>query len=439
MHDEPMALFKQAITNSLTHLQPLVGQFFEPYQVWRKVGDIWNGEFEQRPDIGKAFSKADKQIEEASAAFCDAFQARHPEYAGMVGFRGMQHNWVKNQSHIVGSALRWLWWQYKTFELTDSQLDAIVQEFADFVDSPTILLRFQTQLLNFKMPADSLALPSGLEIRRLSEEEVSQFHGGPIGMLGFVRPRTSGMYEFVIEGELKEPKILGDNHPAGETMATCAKAVLDKAVLALRTFKEGRVGYDYVRFRSVTFCPLGLFDQGLGDLYIPYGSYSLTAAEYEPLTAHAKLIFACSESAMEMACSRLSDAENRARPQDRIVDAVIGMEALLLAGLEKEERRSELSFRFRMNYAMLFVTPEERHHAYRLARDLYNLRSDIVHGTPLEEELKIAGERLALPEAGKRATATLRTIIMHFLPKNGAQYKNHDFWQKAYFGMQEAT
>jgi len=259
MHHEPKALFRRAILDSLPHLQPLLGQFSTQYLVWRKVDDSrWQGEFDLRPDMVKVFAMADKQISEASAAFCDSFPSRHPEYAGMVGFRGSSQNWGTGNSYIVRSALGWLWRQHKTFELTNIQVDAIVQEFADFIDRHSVRLRFQAQLVNFKMSADSLALPGRLAIRRLTEEEVSAFHGGPINALNVMHPWIFGIHEFVLEGEVDEPKILGNNCPEGQMMSARAKAVLDKAVLALRTFKEGHVGYGYIHFRPVTFCPLAL-------------------------------------------------------------------------------------------------------------------------------------------------------------------------------------
>jgi hypothetical protein len=430
-----MELLKQAILISIRHVRPHVGKFSTQHLVWRKLdGSQWRGEFQTRPNMVKVLDATDEQIEQASAEFCDSFASHHPDYAGMVGFRGTSHNWAKNHSHIVRSALTSLWRQHKTFELTDEQVDAIVQEFADFVDNPTVRLRFQAQLLNFKMPADSVAFPSGLSLRRLSEDEVSRFHGGSIETLGFVRPQTSGIHEFVIEGELDEQKILGKHRSEGDMMADRAKAVLDKAVMSLRTFKEGHVGYDYIHFQPVAFCPLGLASHGAGDKYIPFGTYSLVAAEYEPLQLHAELIFDCSEKSMEMACSRLADAGIRTRPEDRIVDAVIGMEALLLAGIED---RGELSFRFSLNYAMLFPL-DQRQHAYRVARDLDGLRSVIAHGCYVDEQkLKVGGEKLVLPEAANRATGALRTIINHFLPKKAAEYKNHEFWQRAYFGLPE--
>lgn len=441
MHDESRALFRQAIRSCLPNLHALEIQHSTLHQVWRKTGHAtWHGEFEPRPDLVRIFRLAASQIKEAATTFAGSFFQHHPEYAGMVGFRGGSSNWAKNVSHIVRSALWVLWWRHKTFKLSDTQVDKIVQEFSDFLSNPTVRIQFQAQLVNFEMSADFIALTDRLAIRRLNEEEITRFHGGSVATLGFIRPRMSGIHEFAFEGELDEPKTLGGDHPPGETIGSRAQAVLDKGVLSLRTFKDGHIGYDYVHFRPVTFCPIGLFTQGVGDKYIPFGSYSLSQAEYEPLIAHAMLIFASSEPAMEMACSRLAEAQNRAKSRDRIVDAVIGMESLLLAALGKEDRRAELSFRFSMNYAMLYGTPEERHNAFRMARDLYGLRSSIAHGSSLDaNKVKIAGETLTLSNAGKLATTALRTVITYFLTKEGAKYKKSDYWQRAYFGLPEPT
>lgn len=426
--------------DSLSHLQPLVGQHVTRYQVWEKQGESsWHGKFEERPDIGKAFAEADQQIKEAAGAFGRSFKAHHPEYDGMVGIRGTHSNWRNNQPQLVQGALGHLWRRHHTFQLGDAEVDAVVEEFAAFVDSPTIRLLFQTQLLNFRTVTDSLDFPGGLRVRRLSEEEVSSYHGGPIETLGFIRPRSSSMHEFVIEGEIDEPKLLGDNHPAGVMLAERVKTVLDKAILVFRTFKEGHIGYDYVHFKPLRFCPLPLGARGAGDLYVPFGSYSFGTEEVEPLGNHARLIFACSETAMEMACSRLADAEHRNRPQDRAVDAVIGMEALLLAGLSKEDRRGELSYRFSMRYAALFGSPEERYAAFRTARDLYNLRSTIAHGSAVEGVHRVGDEKqLSLPEAAKRAASALRLVIRRFLPEaKSAPYKKPEFWDRALFGLAE--
>jgi hypothetical protein len=259
-----------------------------------------------------------------------------------------------------------------------------------------------------------------------------------MGTLGMIfRPRAFGLHEFCIEGETEEPKAFGDLKDDEQAVKDRVKEALDKAILCLRTFKEGRVGYDYVHFFPSTFCALPLPSCGSGDLYVPFGSYTLKVEEIAPLAEHAKLIFGVSEPSMEMACSRLADAETRTRPQDRLVDAVIGMEALLLAGLGKEDRKGELKFRFSLHYSTLFGTPEERHRGFRVAKHLYDLRSVVAHGSSLGEGVfPVGDEKLELPEAAKRASETLRHLVRHFLPSaKQAPYKKHDFWERKYFGL----
>jgi hypothetical protein len=242
----------------------------------------------------------------------------------------------------------------------------------------------------------------------------------------------------VIEGEYEEEMAFGEMRDDPEARGR-VRRLLDKAVLALRTFKEGRVGYDQVRFSTVRFCPVLTPSLGYGDIYIPPGQYSISNAEVERLQRHAALVFACNEASMQMACARLADAENRTRTEDRIVDAVVGMEAILLASIDKEDRRGELSFRFSMNYSTLFDAPEQKLMAYREARDLYGLRSVVAHGAAIDEgKLKVAGEKMALDAAGKRATEVLRVIINFFLPERRPLYKSAEFWQRRYFGLPNA-
>jgi len=207
-------------------------------------------------------------------------------------------------------------------------------------------------------------------------------------------------------------------------------------MLAFRTFKEGRIGYDQIRYNAVTFCPWLMASLGYNDLYVPIGQYVLSESEIPGFHAHAGLIIGVRDPAMEMACSRLADAETRLRPQDRAIDAVIGMESLLLAGLGKEERRGELSYRFFMRYSALFGTPQERYEAYKVARDLYSLRSTIAQGSLAGDQHRIGEVKLTLDEAAKRATETLRHVIRHFLPvANAAPYKKPEFWDRALFGL----
>jgi len=340
-------------------------------------------------------------------------------------------------SYIVRHALSQLWDHHQSFDVGDADVLSIANEFEAFLDSTSIRYRFWSQLLNFRMEVDKLQLTEELTIRRLTEDEISSIYGGPLDTLTF-RPPFTRMQEFIIEGETTEQKLIGDQ-ALQPVESDNVRDVLDRAMLCLRTFKEGRVGYDSIHLQALGFCPFPGGSIGYGDLYVPLGSYNLLQDEISALKKHAALIFPLSELSMELACSRLADAETRVRVQDQIVDAVIGLEALLLAGLAKEDRKSELKFRFALHYSTLFDSPKDRHRAYKVAKDLYDLRSQIVHGSGLSKQLRIGDEKVPPAEAGKRARDTLRTVIERFLPlAKEAPYKRHTFWEAACFGLPES-
>jgi hypothetical protein len=142
---------------------------------------------------------------------------------------------------------------------------------------------------------------------------------------------------------------------------------------------------------------------------------------------------------METACRRLSGAEIRVRPEDQIIDAVIGMEALLLAALRNEDRRSELKYRFSIHYATLFESSSERRRAFKVAKDLYDLRSTLAHGGDVGHlPCRVGEERLTLVDAAKRARGALRRTVNRFLSTPETRiYKESQFWERAYFGTGE--
>jgi hypothetical protein len=349
---------KQAILQSLPTLQSLVGCYTEPFQVWMKQDDrSWNGEYQLKPDLSRVFIAAENQLNENGANFTKLFFEKHPGYEGMVCFGGFGGRNFSDRASIFEAVMNRLWVRYETFNCDDAAVNEIVEEVSQFVKKQTVRYRFQAQLLNFTMIESTLSFPENLTIRRLNEQEVSAFLKDSINPSSFPH-----IHEFVIEGEAEFLKIFDDPdnedpdnfvHPLKEIIA-----LLDRAMLCLRTFKQGPIGYNYVKCKPLNFCPFGLGTHGKFDAYIPSGRYDLLSDEIVRLDEYAKLIFPVSEASMEMALSRLADAEIRTKPQDKIVDAVIGMEVLLLAALGKEDRKSELSFRFSLNYSMLFPSEQ---------------------------------------------------------------------------------
>lgn len=111
-------------------------------------------------------------------------------------------------------------------------------------------------------------------------------------------------------------------------------------MLALASFKyAGAVGYDGVRVTPAELTLGSAFGMGhlWGNEHVPMARYDVSAEEASRIEAHAKL-FENIHPSLEMACQRLVDSARRAKPRDSIVDAVIGLESILLVDIGEKQR-----------------------------------------------------------------------------------------------------
>ncbi len=248
------------------------------------------------------------------------------------------------------------------------------------------------------------------------------------------------MTEFAFVGELNEPKVFGGTSLSESSTEKALRNSLDRAVLAMRTFKTGQVGYNAIYFSAKGFLSLlrGTVTRTYRDEYVPSGSYHLSNEELQPFQQHAELVFAQLDPSLEVACSRLSLAQIRMDPRDRIIDAVIGLEAILLARRGEEAYRGEMRFRFAMNYIVLHESPDERQVQFNVAKSLYDLRSAIAHGGQVEE-CNISGENLNLAQAADKACIMLRSTVKLFLAGGERPaYAETGYWEKKCFGLGSA-
>jgi hypothetical protein len=167
------------------------------------------------------------------------------------------------------------------------------------------------------------------------------------------------------------------------------------------------------------------------DEHVPFSRYELTVEEAPRVEAHARNLEGIHPT-LEMASQRLVDSVRRTKPRDTIVDTVIGLESILLANLQ--DGRTELGFRFALHYALLFAI-EEREDAFFTAKDLYNLRSTIAHGSEPKETVKINGKPLALGEIAALARSVLRrTISIFMVNAKKPDYMDQDYWRAKELG-----
>ena len=139
---------------------------------------------------------------------------------------------------------------------------------------------------------------------------------------------------------------------------------------------------------------------------------------------------------MEMASRRLSDAEIRTKHIDQILDAVIGLEVILLATAGSADYRGEMRYRFSLNYATLFDTSDSRLSAFKCARDIYDLRSRIAHTGSLDPgPIKIGKESYNQKDAATKCCEMLRHVVHKYLPFGKIQpYLKSDYWPARLFG-----
>ena len=149
----------------------------------------------------------------------------------------------------------------------------------------------------------------------------------------------------------------------------------------------------------------------------------ITREELFQLETHAA-IFNDLDRHLEIACHRLVDANRRARPEEAIVDAVIGLESILLFGNEQE-----LAFRFALNYSVLdFVS--DRSDAFAFAKALYKLRSRIVHGMHVEQNSKYSARNLSIVEMAAKARSALReTICLFARSTTQGAFSEKGYWE----------
>lgn len=173
--------------------------------------------------------------------------------------------------------------------------------------------------------------------------------------------------------------------------------------------------------------------RSIGDEHVPRGGYQLSAADVPEIARIADSLHRGPPRALAMACRRLSSAAVRPNPADRLVDAVIGMEAILLAGTSQ---KTELRYRFALHYARLCTDGMAREAAFRFARDVYDLRSKVVHGDAFDGPIKVGDANLAPDSAADAAREALRGLVKRFLHAAPSEqpFTEPQFWHDLVLG-----
>ncbi|MEK7315637.1 MAG: hypothetical protein AAB011_05615 [Candidatus Eisenbacteria bacterium] len=279
----------------------------------------------------------------------------------------------------------------------DYSFDTLYSEFEGFFTSPSVPYRGLGLLDGFTMAAPTLDLASGLRIVQLSrvEREELLLHGMNSAM--GTSPSSSGCEEFAVEEKFDEPVLKGAEAKDRLGLSHRARVYQDLSdvLSALRLFRRGAVWNPrrfYWPLRWIPNRSLTLLS-GTG-LHPPAGeAYVLDATGCADFPTFWN---ACLErqstkgKRLGIAHTRLEAGYDRRRAEDRVIDCVVGLEALL----QPEHAKTELSYRVSLRgAALLGRTPGERQAVFTEIKRAYDLRSAIVHGDDPEKVIaKISHE-----------------------------------------------
>lgn len=262
-------------------------------------------------------------------------------------------------------------------------------------------LRTLVPLWNFELrQKSSLTLEKHLVIRRLFKYERDHLEKTFLGVQALLFPR------FVIVYSL--PQHL-PRHVQGKTLYPRYEYTT-KVIEALRLFRTGDVGnnfFAHVFEKSLTTFaewPSHFDSSNVGNSYILDRRGMKDFVPFWPRYKRWK------PHDIQRHVDRFMGAYMRRNWLDRLVDLVTCMEGILLP-----DGGPELSYRFSLRLAWLLGSGRrEREELFTQARDIYNLRSQVVHGRALRENTS----RI---EISRRAEGFSRRLILKAM-ENPSQF-----------------
>jgi hypothetical protein len=429
MKDKSLNALRVTFTNLLIALEKMGPLPQEPHWEYHRTTSGWAGQLIPKPSFMSLYGM--RSLNDLASQLESSLKEEYPEHLQAIGTAFGAG--VLQPISILFRLAYDAYTRFGTFAVSQEQRESLIAEVSSFFDRGTVRLRLYAPALNIHGPIDTPAIrfPDGIVLRPITDDECTQFYGGnPIFQ---ARPVQIGFPEFVFVKDIEIPKIVGSFDSVGGNPLEPTQAALERCILALATFKDaGPIGYDGIRVIPNEFTiGAGFGHQSYGSDHIPLGFYAIDPSEVSNIEAHAGQ-FDAIHPTLEIASQRLVDSTRRTKPRDTLVDAVIGLESILLANLRE---RTELRFRFSLHYAMLFPI-EMRKEAFQRARDLYDIRSTIAHGGTAGNEVKVCGKKMSLGEAATLARSVLRNTIERFMPNSKKpDFMQDDFWPSKELGL----
>lgn len=297
----------------------------------------------------------------------------------------------------------------------------IYQRIEDYFYQDTIPFRYLAPLNNFKMDPGRVELKPGFFIIKLPVEERVSILSRVYGMDALT---SSSSYhglessEYALEFHSEEPKVIGQRTELDPNNFAYNIVIknFEAAITALRLYKSGNVGYAHVIEKTEAWNPLGggMHSPQTNALFWPAPSYELTKDDLPSFIEFWKDFEGAqiNEKALKIALRRFSFVYERGRPEDRLIDYIISLEALLL------ENEPELRYKFSLRGAALLAEsdPKKRVRVFYELYEGYGQRNNIAHGNIPKPSLTVGDETLQFAQlverVGNHVRATIRAFIL---------------------------
>ena len=317
-------------------------------------------------------------------------------------------------------------------------MDKLLEGVGYFFDNPKIRVRMLTPLVNVHGPRDlrPINFADGVVMRPITDEEFSELYNYSHIFTFSTNNFTNADFVFAQDIEIKKQVGNFGSMESGLESQLHQK-ILDMCIFALATFKDGgAVGCGWTRILPAQMAfgvGFGSFSLGRSE-HVPPARYDLSVEEAPSLEKHAQTFERNPHPSLEVALQRLVDSARRVNDRDSIIDSLIGLESILLREIGEKDR-SEVSFRFAINYAYLFPVAE-RKDAYKIAKDLYKLRSQIAHGGSPKQQERIKGKSMGLEEIANLSRSMLRKTITKFLGNTEhPEFLKEGYWSDRRLGL----
>ena len=293
-------------------------------------------------------------------------------------------------------------------------------EFEDYFYRDAVGYRFLSPLNNFRVETEKVELSPNFSIIKIPREEKEQMLSRSREFDLFTQRHMMPWNEYALELFLEAPKVFGEGPavPDVENMPSqIARRQFDEACSALRLYKSGAVSHDYIRIGSTSWELHGgtytVSSIGMRPAIGPQHSLSEEeVAEFLKFWGFFQRVRKKKLKRTDIALRRFNFAYERVRPEDKLIDYLIGFEALLLKGDEHQELEYRLALR---GSVLLSKTPEERQTVFKELKTAYRERSNIVHGGTVKEAIKIGDEKIKFNEFVEKVEQRLRSAIKEFL------------------------